>query len=158
MDPVRQHITDSSRCIACAELRVGTDLNGRGDRRLVGQVPGVVLDVHHEGIDLGRVGEPDKIVEALPSEGPGVEVDGANGRWGGGPGWRRPIEGLQLAGCHRNQALGGRHQAELISPGAVDLRLGNRGAQGQSQDQGTQTNAHHALSPCRKEEPTERSR
>src|SRR6185312_13812574 len=69
---------------------VGTDLNGCGNRRLVRQVPGVVLDVHHARVDLGRVRRPQAIVEALPTAGPARASSGA-----GAGGTRRSGDGTR---------------------------------------------------------------
>ena len=97
--------------VAGAELTVRPDLDRGRDLGPVGEVAGVVLHVHHEGVDFGAVGEPHQLVEALAAEGPGVDVDGAQlagGRLSGGAGQRIGMSIRERrTGSRRRRGAGG---------------------------------------------------
>jgi hypothetical protein len=86
-----------------AELLVGPDGDRGGHLGSVGEVSGVVLDVHHERVHLGAVGEAHKLVEALAAERPSIDVEGAYA--GGRPAQRGSGPADGLAARHREEGV-----------------------------------------------------
>ena len=131
IDPVGQHLPDPRLGVPRADLPVGADGDGGGDLRRVGQVAGVVLDVDHQRVHFGLVGQADQLPEPASAERPGVHVQRAD---------LVRLAHQRRAGPRRVQVRGQRRQrGEEVDPERVGqfrvpapvLRVEGCGAQGQ---------------------------
>ena len=74
IDAVGKQRIEARPDAAGADAVVRADLLGRLHRRRIEQAAGVVLDVDHEGVDLGRVGEVHEVPQLVRAERPRVHV------------------------------------------------------------------------------------